>query len=162
MTLAEMCVAAGYYPTDIGPDFSERDVEKLHEGRLLNHGIVHIESRRHIAGGWARIAKPSSAVDIEQHSFAMRTAEGYDGLTKMALARALQLRDGFSDIVRERVLNLNWVTLKDAIEAKPVAIVAVAKAVAPAPVVAKAAAKVVAKPKANVVAKPKAKAKAKP
>ena len=162
MTLAEMCLAAGYYPTDIGPNFSERDVEKLHESRVLNHGIVHIESRRHLAGGWVRIAKPSSAIDIEQHAFATRTAEGYDGLTKMALARALQRRDGFSDIVRERILNLNWTTLKDAIEAKPVAIVALAKAIAPAPVVAKAAAKVVAKAAAKVVAKPKAKVVAKP
>ena len=175
MTLAELCVAAGYHPSDIAPDFSERDVEKLHEGRVLNHGIVHIDSRRHIDGGWVRIVRPSSAVDIEQHAFAMRTADGYDGLTKMALAPALQLRDGFTDIVRERVFQLTWMTLKDAIETRPAAVAAVAKAAGvaamPPPVaaIAKAApaaampkAKGAVKAKAKGAAKPKAKAKAKP
>ena len=149
MTIAEMCVAAGYYlpPEDMTPDLADRDAEKMHESRALNHRIEHFESRRLLAGGWCRIVNTTSGIDIEQHVFQMRPVED---MTKMALARALQTRDGFPDDVRKRVWQLSWATLKDAWEDTPRGSVALAKAVAgPKP-----------RAKAKVARVPKAKPKA--
>jgi hypothetical protein len=47
----------------------------------------------------------------------------------MALARALQSRDGFSDAIRTRVWGLPWNSLRAAMEATPAGAVALAKAV---------------------------------
>jgi hypothetical protein len=126
MTLAEMSLAAGYNP-NVAPEFSERDVERTHETSLLAHGLEHFESRRLIAAGWARIVDVESGVDIEHRTFQMRPLEE---LTKMALARALQSRDGFSDAIRTRVWALPWNALRAAMEATPAGAVALAKAVA--------------------------------
>jgi hypothetical protein len=93
----------------------------------LAHGLEHFESRRLIAAGWARIVDVESGVDIEHRAFQMRPLEE---LTKMALARALQSRDGFSDAIRTRVWALQWNALRAAMEATPAGAAALAKAVA--------------------------------
>ena len=142
-------MTAGYDipPEDMTPDFADRDAEKMHESRALNHCIHHFESRRLLAGGWCRIVNTTSGIDIEQHVFQMRPV---DDMTKMALARALQTRDGFTDDVRKRVWQLSWATLKDALEDTPSGSTALAKAVAgPKP-----------RAKAKVARVPKAKPKA--
>ena len=149
MTIAEMCVTAGYDipPEDMTPDFADRDAEKMHERRALNHCIHHFESRRLLSRGWSRIVNTASGIDIEQHVFQMRPV---DDMTKMALARALQTRDGFTDDVRKRVWQLSWATLKDALDDTPSGSTALAKAVAgPKP-----------RAKAKVARVPKAKPKA--
>ena len=45
ISIGEMSLAAGYYPPDIVAEHTERDVECLHESRMMEHGIVHCESR---------------------------------------------------------------------------------------------------------------------
>ena len=104
---------------------------------------------------WAWILE-EPATDIEEHAFLTRYLAN---LTKMSLARQLQLRDNLTDDQRDRVWTLTKDTLLAAIihPAAPVAAGVAAFAVGPpAP---KAKGKAVAKPKAKVVP---AKAAAKP
>ena len=100
---------------------------------------------------WAWILE-EPATDIEEHAFLHRDL---NNLTKMSLARQLQLRDNLTDNQRERVWTLNKDTLLAAIM-NPAAPVAAGVAAFAAP---KAKGKAVAKPKAKVVP---AKAAAKP
>ena len=127
MSIAEISIAAGYYPPDITPDHSERDVEMLHEQRFLDHQLEVFSSRRAEAtrgSGWARVLHYNSGTDAEEHAFETR-----EDITKIAAARALQLRDGLTDAQRDRVWQLPKATLLAALEHKPAA-VAKAKAVA--------------------------------
>ena len=136
MSIAEISLTAGYYPPDITPDHTERDVEMLHEQRFLDHQLELFSSRRAEAtsgSGWARVLQCNSGTDAEAHAFETR-----GDITKIAAARALQLRDGLTDAQRNRVWQLPKTTLLAALEHKPVA-VAKAKAaakVAAAPAVA--------------------------
>ena len=103
MSLAEMCNVAGYWPDDIGPDFCERSVELVHESRMLSHNIQRFESRRLGGAGWGRVVRSHSGFDIEHYEFENRALPQ---LTRMALARALQVRDGLTYDQRNRIWNL--------------------------------------------------------
>ena len=160
MSLAEMCNVAGYWPDDIGPDFCERSVELVHESRLLSHNIQRFESRRLGGAGWGRVVRSHSGVDIEHYEFENRALPQ---LTRMALARALQVRDGLTDDQRNRIWNLRKNQLVAALENGPVAIAAVAKAAAKVgpKAIAKAVVKAAAKAEAKAIAKAVVKAAAK-
>ena len=122
MTIAELSIAAGYYPHDILPHYTERDVELLHERRILHHNIEIFDSRRvRLTSGatWARIVNCASGTDIEWHAFEDRPESD---LTKMALARALQVRDDLTDDARDRVWALPKNVLNAALANQPAAI----------------------------------------
>ena len=156
-TIAEISLAAGYYPP-VGDSESAREVELKHERHLLSHDIVVYHARRctyadgeEWGASWAWSLDENST-DIEEHAFLHRDL---NTLTKMSLARQLQLRDNLTDNQRDRVWTLNKDTLLAAIM-NPAAPVAAGVAAFAAP---KAKVKAVAKPKAKVVP---AKAAAKP
>ena len=93
---------------------------------------------------WKMIVNISTGTDVEHWAF---EARGGGDLTKMALARALQVRDGLSDAQRIRVLGL----------AKDILYAALGDAVGPGAVgVAKAAAKAGPMPAALLAILPKA------
>lgn len=152
-TVAEISLAAGYYP-DVGTSDSAREVEWKHECALLNHDIFVYDARRctyndgdEWGASWSWILD-EPGTDIEEHAWGTRDISS---LTKMALARQLQLRDMLSDDQRGRIWGLSKDVLLAAILDPTVNVLG------PAP---KAKAK--AKPKAKAGPAPKAKAKAKP
>jgi len=112
-TVAEISRAAGFHPA-AGANDTERDVEIHHEASMLLHDIVVYQTRRlafHEGGldfamgaSWT-LALESAPENIEDHAFEHRSTTTQ--LTKMALARQLQLRDGLSDDRRDLI----WQTL---------------------------------------------------
>jgi hypothetical protein len=99
-TIAEIARAAGYYPV-VGSNVTERDVEIIHEREFLNHGIVQydcVRARNVISesGDTEHWAFSLSAVgyDVEDVAFESRD---FAALTKMGMARMIQLRDGLDD-----------------------------------------------------------------
>ena len=59
-SIAEISFAAGYYPDDILPNYTARDVELLHESRLLNHGLERFSCRRggcKLGASWAMVIR---------------------------------------------------------------------------------------------------------
>jgi hypothetical protein len=102
LTIAEISRSAGYYPL-LEPNESERGHELIHERDLLQHGIVVYTCARAKSAdpqemwGFSLCAAPR---DIEDHAFEVREL---GDLTKMALCRQLQLRDGLADIERNNM-----------------------------------------------------------
>ena len=150
MSLAEISLTSGFYPEVLADD-DDRTVELKHEARFLQQEVQTFESRKaRLAGmlsidlSWARIVKVSTAVDFEVFAFQHRSLAD---LTKMALARALQTRDGLSDVARNRAWQLEKHTLIYALEHG---------SLLPAPK-AKAKAKAKVGPKAKPKPKPKPK-----
>ncbi len=116
MTLAELSLTAGFYPNDVLPHHTERDVELIHENNILEQNVERFESRpvRLTTGKhWSRIVNVNSGVDMEWHAFDERSIRD---LTKMALARALQVRDGLSKNERQRIYGLSKNVLLHALE----------------------------------------------
>jgi hypothetical protein len=111
LTAAEISRAAGYYPV-VTAEMTERDVELLHERDFVNRELTRHPSSRvtyaHGAGwgpDWTYIIHMAGSADVEDYCFEHRSI---NDLTKMALARLLQRRDGFSDERRGRL----WGMLK--------------------------------------------------
>jgi hypothetical protein len=99
-TVAEISRAAGFYPPVL-TDATERSVELLHERHFLEHNLVTYDSvrARTQACPWAFSLVPDSdAADIEDAFFEDRE---FQGITKMAMARVLQLRHGLSSDERD-------------------------------------------------------------
>ena len=115
-TIAEISKAAGYYPDDITADETERSVELKHEQRLLHHEVVAYSSDRysyeHGAGcgeKWAFLLhEDPPPEDIEDYCFVRRELQQ---LTKMALARRIQLTTGCADAHRDALWALPKATL---------------------------------------------------
>ncbi len=102
LSLADISLASGYYPPDVQPFHSDRDVEVLHEKRFLDHNVERFDSRRASAAegsAWKFIVDTASGVDLEWWSFEHRDLGAH---TKMSLARQLQARDNLTDDERDR------------------------------------------------------------
>ena len=139
LSLAEISLAAGYYPHDVQLDSSDRDVEVLHERRFLDHNVERFASNRISASNavnWLFLLDVSSGADIEHWSYETRDMGQH---TKMSLARQLQARDNLTDAVRAQIWTLPRATLLASI-AHPAAAAAVPGAVAGAVAGAAAAA----------------------
>ena len=157
-TIAEISRAAGYHPPDINPNMTERDVELLHETRLLDLEVeVHAAQRVKTAGrhAWCFTIDQHEGVDIEHAAFEDRPL---GSLTKMALARALQEKCTLTNDQRDRLWSGSskaaLTALFHAPQAAVVAAAAKAKAkaapaVAAAPVPAAAAGAVAVRPRAR-------------
>ena len=112
-SVAEISRAAGFHPA-AGATDTERDVEIRHEANMLIHDLVVYQTRRlafheggldFAVGASRTLALESAPENIEDHAFEHRSTTTQ--LTKMALARQLQLRDGLSDDRRDLI----WQTL---------------------------------------------------
>ena len=107
-SIAELSLAAGYYPP-VAPDASAREVELDHEAHFLDHNVHVFQYRRFPVGNgttvgkWSLIVQEDSGEDVEHRHFA---EEALANLTKMALARALQVRDGLTTADLAALLNL--------------------------------------------------------
>ena len=112
-------------------------------------------------GKWSLIVQACSAVGVEHHHF---EEEPRGQLTKVALGRALQRRDGLAAGDLTALVNLTKPVLREALAMGPVAggALAAAKAAAAAAAAAKAIAKAAPKPKAAAKAALKVAAKAAP
>ena len=141
MTLGEISQAAGHYPRVLD-HHTERDVEIMHEKAILSNGVDHVESRRAEGPGWGRIVKTDTAGDIEWYHFERNDLAD---MTRVALSRALQVRDRLTDDQRKKIMNLKWEILFDAMRRRVPAMAAVAKAAGIAPLPNAAGAKAVAK-----------------
>ena len=103
-TMAEIIRAAGFHP-DVLPHHTERDVESMYMSYALTHELAVYECRRvsyDLGGVWGdaswtfELTQPPNP--IEEYMFRKRDLRS---LTKMALARRIQLRDVLSDEQRE-------------------------------------------------------------
>lgn len=96
-TIAEISLTAGFHPT-IPTNASEREVELIHERAFLGHGVLRYDCERigDSESAWRFVLR--NPVDVEEHISASRPLED---MTKMALARALQLQDGLTDAERD-------------------------------------------------------------
>ena len=115
MSLAEISLTAGFYP-DVAPTDTDRDVELKHEPHIISHNIVMLQSRLvqlSTQNPWNMIVDIASAVDVEEYSFQQRDLSS---LTKMALARALQIRDNLTAGDRVRAWSLEKRVLIYALE----------------------------------------------
>ena len=96
----------------MGVNDSERTVELKHEANLLNHKIVVFDAQRESGvefgadASWFFLLE--NPVDIEECTFAKRAMPQ---LTKMALARQIQLRDGLTAAERNALWPLPKPTL---------------------------------------------------
>ena len=120
----ELVRAAGYYP-NTGPDDTPAILEAKYEEKFLSLEPLHYDSQ-HIAtedDPWGFVL--SNPVDLEMHCFQNRPV---NDLTKMALARKLQLADGTDDALRAK----RWQLPKDTLLAALAGIAAI-PAVAHAP-----------------------------
>ena len=120
MSIAEISITSGYFPAGILPHHTERDVELLHEMAILRNNVEHFESRwaeLDNGSGWVLICDSASGVDLEWYAFNSHTDVG--DMTKMALARALQVRDNLSDAERTRIWNLSKTILVAAFQQGP-------------------------------------------
>lgn len=103
-TIAEISRAAGFYPTTPA-EASERDVELIHERAFLGHQVLRYHCERIGTSDHAWQFCVRDPVDLEEHIAASRPLAD---MTKMALARMLQLRDGLTDADRDSA----WAKLK--------------------------------------------------
>lgn len=136
-TVAEIARAAGAIAPSPS-NASARDLEFALEKEVLTCGVTRYESRHFHEDPtvkWAYVLTNSCA-GIEQEFY--DTTEIED-MTKMAIARSLQLRDGLSDDSRDKLWRLDWEALAAGLWAPPAVVHA---AVASAPkIAAKALAK---------------------
>ena len=104
-TVSEIARAAGYFP-QVEIDDTAAIVEAKYEEKLLSFEVIHFDSVRigEDVDPWGFIL--SNPVDVETLCFNTR---GVVDLTKMALARKLQLNDGTSDALRAE----RWQLSKD-------------------------------------------------
>ena len=116
-TIAEISSAAGYHPP-LPRDASARDHEILHERHFLDHNVSVCEGNRvsYDMGGdtgpdWSFVLSQDTH-DVEQYCFSQRR---FADLTKMALARQLQLRDGLTNEQRDALWALNKTTLMNSL-----------------------------------------------
>jgi hypothetical protein len=168
-TVAEISRGCGYYPAAL-PDDTTRAVELKHESMFMRHGLVHYQSLLSTDAEHPWNFVLSTPTNVETRIFNSR---GIADLTKMALARHLQLLEGTSDVLRDT----HWGMTKEAllvaiiaatdggggvghVPAAP-AVAAAAAAALVAAAKAKAKGKIAAKGLAKGKAKAKAKAKAK-
>lgn len=108
MTVADISRAAGYYPPH-ADDATARELEVLHEQALLQHNLIVYKCRPTDVVGdatWALVLHEGGR-DVEDHVFEARALAD---LSKMALARQLQLRDGLNNSERDA----RWRLLKKA------------------------------------------------
>jgi len=115
--VAEIVRAAGYFP-DLDAAMAPRDVELLIESNALDHGLVTYASR-HINLEDAhnpRTFELTSEDDAEGAHW--RTPSG-GSLTKMTIARRLQLRDNLDDARRDAIYELTRESLLAALEEGP-------------------------------------------
>ena len=139
-SVAEIVRAAGHFPP-AAHDATPRDVELRLEKDFLDFFLVRLKSQ-HVpfdsSRPWSFML--SEPVDIEEYFIARTPVED---LSKIALARQLQLREGLNDEQR----NQRWQLVRDALlrQYNPVA-AARAAATAAARAAAKAAAKAAAAP----------------
>ena len=106
-TIAEISKASGVFPA-LDPNADAATEEAIHEREFLSHAPLHFDSIRcpDSDGPWDFLL--TNAEDAEQYAFNTRSIFV---LTKMALARQLQLRDGTRDEVR----NARWGLTIDAL-----------------------------------------------
>ena len=105
-SLAEISLAAGHYPPDVQPYHTDRDIELLHERHFLDLNVERFESRRTSVGEgalWTFIVDVEAGTNLEQWSYEHRD---FGDLTKMSMARQLQLRDGLTDDERNQAYAL--------------------------------------------------------
>jgi hypothetical protein len=106
-TVAEICRAAGDHVA-AAPTDSARDVELTLERRLVNHQVVRFHSERVSNDAiltdypWAFIL--TSPIDFETVFIQTRQI---NELTKMSLARQIQLNESLTDDQRERSCGKN-------------------------------------------------------
>ena len=102
-TVSEIARAAGYFP-QVEIDDTAAIVEAKYEDKLLCFEVIHFDSARigEDVDPWGFIL--SNPVDVETLCFNTR---GVVDLTKMALARKLQLNDGTSDALRAELWQLS-------------------------------------------------------
>jgi hypothetical protein len=127
-TVAELSKAAGFFP-EVTPSMSARDVEIAHEAAVLSHGLVKLKSARigDFDTPWSyALSEPEDA----EMSYA---SDNLMKLSRMGLARQLQIRDQFNDEMRNLLsTTLTKETLLQALAHTPVAMASVAKAMAKA------------------------------
>ena len=97
-TIAELSRAAGYFPT-VPTGATTRAVELLHENAIMTHGLLRLSGQRldDYENPWSFML--SGRVDAEE----AHADERFDEMTKMALARQIQIRDGLSDDRRNAI-----------------------------------------------------------
>ena len=165
MSIAQLSEAAGYYP-DVLPHHTDRDVELIHEQNLLTHDAERFNCRRasfQRGASWAMIIEQNGGEDIEWAAFEDKPL---NALTKMALARCLQMRGNLTDDQRTALWSLSKAALLAAMRAAdPAAAGAAAAAAAPPAAAAVAAvpaavAPAVAAPPAAVAAPAKGRGRA--
>ena len=152
-TIAEIAQGCGYFAPVASADDAEK-VEQTHLSKFLNHcPMVHTAVRIGTdTEPWNFVL--SEPLELEQVTFASRPLKD---LTKMALARQLQLTEGFSDAARDDC----WKLTIDVLLARLALVVddeAIVAAVAKAKAKAKGKVGLAPKAKAKGLA-PKAKAK---
>ena len=107
VNLSEISLTSGYYPPDVLPSHTDRDVEIMHERRFLDLNVERMESRRvsaRVGASWDFLVKTDSGIDLEHWAYETRDLGSH---TKMSLARQLQARDNLTDDERDRA----WTTL---------------------------------------------------
>ena len=105
MSVAEICKAAGYWPPSL-PSDTARDVEIAHDKAIVDHEIERFNSRRgslRRGASWAMLVRVEGGEDFEWAAYEERPLAT---LTKMALARCLQVRGGLNADSRKALLNL--------------------------------------------------------
>jgi len=100
MTIAEMSKAFGYYP-QMGSSTTERELEIQHEQRALSHEVgVYTCERARVGDDFWGLVSHDVCENIETYFWEHTPI---DGLTNMALARRLQIRDGLTDNERDNL-----------------------------------------------------------
>ena len=126
-TVAEIARAAGDYP-DVDGNATARDIEILLESRLLQHRVIRFQTVQRSGNEdapWDFTIQDGD--DVEQAYIGPKNPRD---LTKIALARQIQLRDDLSDAER----GLLWQAKKDVVLAaydNPPGVVGAAAAPAP-------------------------------
>ncbi len=161
ISVAELSLAAGYYPPNVTGDHSDRDIELMHERHFLQNNVERYKSRRaSVTDGtaWRFVVDMESGVDIEYWNYETRDLGDH---TKMSLARQLQERDQLSDDQRNKLWSQKKATLLTALNAGHGGAAPVAAAAAAPAAKAKGAVKGKGKGRAGVGRGGKAKAKGK-
>ena len=104
-TIAELFRAAGLY---LPPEGSARDMELHYERAFPTLNTIRFSSARHGDSRMYWYFQLTEPVDIEEYMFATRPAQD---VTKMTLARRLQILDGTDD----RTRTVRWELTKDAL-----------------------------------------------
>lgn len=104
-TIAELSLACGFHPA-VSHNDTAREVELMHEAALLRHDVQMHTVVRHDENNWKLVLVDSCF--IEDHYV---DTVAIQDMTKMGLARQIQLKEGLDDLGR----NSAWSMTKQAL-----------------------------------------------